>query len=387
MVHTSGISLSLYLIQASMLKKIFALCSSLLLCSQLALAQTATPTRDSIYNYADFMPIPMMRACEQLQDSTWTVDTLRDCGLYQLNALIAKELRYPHEAVRDSIQGRVILSFVIDTTGVMSDWTIVKDIGGGCGAEAVRMFRDMTVAGLRWVPAMHLQKRVPLRMMWPIKFAIRAYTPPVSYTSDSGIEVYTEPDSVAYFNAGEEALLQYITERLDYPAAENDSCRVGVMEFSLLIMPDQTIEIEHMVDFSGLGLDYQWEAIKMLNSSKGLWTPGQYKGKAVPTVYPLRVLFKSDAAVCKAANKQFDASIMLHADGLAAYDAENYDLAITKYTEALAITPRNTEFLYFRGSSYASKGNTAEACKDYTAIKNIIGKVWFQHIYQLMCTN
>jgi TonB family protein len=344
-------------------------------------------TKDSVFTYADFMPIPLMRSCELKADTTWNFDSLRVCGLDELNKLIAKEMRYPQEALQAKTQGRVIVSFVVDTLGQITDAKIVKDIGGGCGAEAVRIFEEMGKAGLRFIPAVHEKKRVKLQMMWPIKFKITEYTPPIFYVNNSGQKIYTEPDSFAHFRAGEDALLTYITQKLNYPATEKGSCKTGIMEFSLLVRPDKTAEIEHFVDFSSLGFEYQWEASKLFNSMAGMWQPAMYHDTAVMSMYSVRILFKSDAPACTAANERFDQSVLTFADALVAYDKPDYPSAVTLFTKAIELAPTNTEYLYYRGSAHAAAGDKPAACVDYKAIKERLGMVWFPQIYRLMCEN
>lgn len=54
---------------------------------------------------------------------------------------IEKELKYPIMARRNRIQGQCIVSFTLNTDGTMSGIKLVKNIGGGCGEEALRIVR------------------------------------------------------------------------------------------------------------------------------------------------------------------------------------------------------------------------------------------------------
>jgi TonB family protein len=354
-------------------------------CGFQAAAQANATIQDSVHNYADFMPIPLLRSCEAASDSTWTFDSLRVCGLSELNALIAREMRYPEAAIKEKTQGRVIVSFVVDTFGRVGDVQIVKDIGNGCGAESVRIFEELSKAGLQFLPAMQERKRVKLRMMWPIKFKIREYVPPVYQVNAAGLKIYTEPDSFAQFSAGEDSLMNYITNKLVYPASERASCKTGVMEFSLLVKPDRTAEIEHFVDFNSLGFEFQWEASKLFNGMAGMWQPAMYHDTAVLSMHSVRILYKSDAPACAAANERFDQSVLTFADALVAYDKPDYAAAVALFTKALELAPTNTEYLYYRGSAHAAAGDKAAACLDYKAIREQLGTVWFPQLYRLMC--
>ncbi|RYU79016.1 energy transducer TonB [Hymenobacter persicinus] len=54
---------------------------------------------------------------------------------------IEKELKYPIMARRNRIQGTCIVSFTLNTDGTMSGIKLVKNVGGGCGEEALRLTR------------------------------------------------------------------------------------------------------------------------------------------------------------------------------------------------------------------------------------------------------
>ncbi|AYA36567.1 energy transducer TonB [Hymenobacter oligotrophus] len=54
---------------------------------------------------------------------------------------IYKELKYPLMARRNRIQGTCIVSFTLNPDGSMSGVKLVKQIGGGCGEEALRVVK------------------------------------------------------------------------------------------------------------------------------------------------------------------------------------------------------------------------------------------------------
>ncbi|UOQ70607.1 energy transducer TonB [Hymenobacter cellulosilyticus] len=62
-------------------------------------------------------------------------------GQEAMYAFIEKELKYPVMARRNRIQGTCIVSFTLNTDGTMTGHKLVKNIGGGCGEEALRVAR------------------------------------------------------------------------------------------------------------------------------------------------------------------------------------------------------------------------------------------------------
>jgi protein TonB len=62
---------------------------------------------------------------------------------YEFNKYLAENIHYPDTARMNNIQGRVIVKFVVNEDGSISDCTIIKGIGGGCDEEALRVAKNM----------------------------------------------------------------------------------------------------------------------------------------------------------------------------------------------------------------------------------------------------
>jgi protein TonB len=58
-----------------------------------------------------------------------------------------ENLKYPEEAFRQNISGEVVLSFIVETNGLISHIIPEKPLGGGCTQEAIRI-----VELLKWMP-------------------------------------------------------------------------------------------------------------------------------------------------------------------------------------------------------------------------------------------
>jgi TonB family protein len=79
-----------------------------------------------------------------------------------------KTIVYPAAADKNSIQGTVVVTFIVREDGSITDATCVKDIGGGCGAEAVRVVGLMP----NWNPGQTQGKNVPVRYTLPVRFRL-----------------------------------------------------------------------------------------------------------------------------------------------------------------------------------------------------------------------
>jgi TonB family protein len=85
-------------------------------------------------------------------------------GLDSLNVYVKTHLKYPLSAKRDSIEGKVIVQFFVDTTGFVSDVTVIQSVRLDIDKEAVRVISEMP----KWVGT-----NVRVKYKLPINFFIQ----------------------------------------------------------------------------------------------------------------------------------------------------------------------------------------------------------------------
>ena len=81
---------------------------------------------------------------------------------------LAQNIQYPEDARKNGIQGRVALSFVVEKDGSLSTIQVLRDIGGGCGQEAVRIVKMMP----KWTPGMQRNRPVRVKYTLPVSFKL-----------------------------------------------------------------------------------------------------------------------------------------------------------------------------------------------------------------------
>lgn len=89
-------------------------------------------------------------------------------GLEQFYKFVGKNLKYPAQARRLGIEGKVFVHFVVDRDGSLSDIKVVKGIGAGCDAEVERIIHKSP----KWNPGKQRGEPVRVRMMMPITFRL-----------------------------------------------------------------------------------------------------------------------------------------------------------------------------------------------------------------------
>lgn len=80
-----------------------------------------------------------------------------------------RELRYPEEAIKDSIQGVTSLSFVINTEGRVEHVNVEHSLGGAFDLEAVRLIEHMPP----WKPAVLNGTPVSSKVSVPVTFQVK----------------------------------------------------------------------------------------------------------------------------------------------------------------------------------------------------------------------
>ncbi|TGE21976.1 energy transducer TonB [Hymenobacter aquaticus] len=81
---------------------------------------------------------------------------------------IQKNLRYPALARKKNIQGKVLVEFMVQKDGSLTDVKLVKRLGAGCDEEALRLIK----AAPKWEPALYQGKPVKQKMVLPVLFQL-----------------------------------------------------------------------------------------------------------------------------------------------------------------------------------------------------------------------
>ena len=89
-------------------------------------------------------------------------------GMAAFYKYVGDKMKYPPQARRMGIDGKVFVEFVINKDGSISDVKAVKGIGAGCDEEAVRVVQSAPA----WTPGKQRGKPVKQRMVLPITFKL-----------------------------------------------------------------------------------------------------------------------------------------------------------------------------------------------------------------------
>lgn len=87
------------------------------------------------------------------------------------NNYIMNKLEYPTDALKMGLKGQVVVSFVIEQSGQISNVTVLEPLAAGCTEEALRLIKS-----LKWYPAIVNEKAVRTQMTSSIGFGVSSST-------------------------------------------------------------------------------------------------------------------------------------------------------------------------------------------------------------------
>ncbi len=89
-------------------------------------------------------------------------------GTAALFQYLHDHIKYPLLARESNIQGTVYVYFVVESDGSITNFKVVRSVGGGCDEEAVRIVKSMP----RWKPGLQHSRPVRVSFNLPVKFVL-----------------------------------------------------------------------------------------------------------------------------------------------------------------------------------------------------------------------
>lgn len=96
----------------------------------------------------------------------------KSCADQELLQFISMTIKYPDEARENGNEGMVVISFIVMEDGTIASPTILRNVKGGCGEEALRVVLLMNELPNRWSPGKQDGKKVRVKYNLPVKFKL-----------------------------------------------------------------------------------------------------------------------------------------------------------------------------------------------------------------------
>ena len=90
-------------------------------------------------------------------------------GQKALMAYLAENVQYPKDMKDTCAQGKVVVSFVVERNGCITEPKVVKSVCQALDKEALRVVRSMP----KWIPGSQNGERVRVRYIIPVTFRLK----------------------------------------------------------------------------------------------------------------------------------------------------------------------------------------------------------------------
>ncbi|MDE6553655.1 MAG: energy transducer TonB [Muribaculaceae bacterium] len=219
-------------------------------------------------------------------------------GIKALYKYLEKEVKYPRKAEENYVEGRVLVKFVINEEGCVTNPSVIQSVSPELDAEALRVVKSFP----KWNSAWDDGKRVPYYYVLPIQFRIPR---PIIEILDSLVEpklvfanmteitkdnnVSKVPEIPATFSGGMKGLNKYIGKEARYPrkAAKNKVDGLVLVKF---VINEKGYVTKPSV-IQGVSPELDAEALRLVKSLPR-WNAAWDDGKRVPYDYVLPIQFR-----------------------------------------------------------------------------------------------
>lgn len=232
---------------------------------------------------AMFFSVPASSQCriERLEDSTIVFSSTHQDPQFRggeraLMKYLQDNIRYPAQAVKDSVEGRVVVQFVIDSLGYVGEAKVLRSVRRDLDQEALRVVKTLP----RFSPGRENGKSVNALFTLPVTFKLKSDDAPA------------EPEVVvvdAAFPGGEDALEQFLKEHIKYPAKAVKKRVEGRVDVAFIV--DKTGKLHDFRVVKSADKDLDREALRVCRLLPD-FNPATKNGEPVEVLYTISIRFK-----------------------------------------------------------------------------------------------
>ncbi len=272
----------------------------------------ATEGMEEVFKVVEEMP--RFIGCEDLPEAE-----RKACANKKMLEYVYTSIKYPAAARNSNIQGVVVASFIVEKDGSISNTKILREIGGGCEEEVLRVTSSMP----DFIPGKQSGKNVRVQYHLPVKFKLEGPTtkssivtkegeiiptppsppapptPPTPPSPPTPIDCYKVVEEMPLFPGtsnqatSKKELISFVYTNLKYPKIAANSAIQGTAVVNFVISKEGKVINPKIVRSIGGGTDEEiLRVVDLMNALPQNWTPGKQRGKNVNVEYNLPVKFK-----------------------------------------------------------------------------------------------
>ena len=217
-------------------------------------------------------------------------------GMGECMKYLAKNIKYPTEAIEKGIQGRVIVQMVVTKEGYIADTKIARGIDPLLDTEALRVVSNMP----NWKPGKQKGEAVNVMYTLPVMFRLdgdadkkEAATPKEADTqTEAKVDentIFQVVQEMPEFPGGMAECMKWLGKNVNYPATAMEKGIQGRVIIQFVVERDGSITEPTVA--RGIDPDLDKEALRVVSAMPN-WIPGKQRGQAVRVKYTLPVMFR-----------------------------------------------------------------------------------------------
>lgn len=194
---------------------------------------------------------------------------------------VQSQIRYPAEALKRGIEGRVVLSFIVERDGSVSTIELLQSPDRILSEEA----RRVVSSSPKWTPGRQNGHLVRVRYMLPVDFSIPKKETAAQSTAAQKPGVASMQFEIGNLNA----FRSWAMQRLRYPAGAREQQTEGSVVATFTVGRDGRVDDIHI---AGKPDPQLAEEVRRVVKASPAWSPATRNGEATTVTVTLPVSFR-----------------------------------------------------------------------------------------------
>ena len=224
--------------------------------------------------------LPVLFKLEErtLADAVSKLPETKPVATYDCEKYIREHIQYPINAYVKKIQGEVLIGFIVNEDGSISDCNVQNGLGWGCDEAALKVVKSMP----KWKPGSIDGKSVKSKTYLSVPFYI-------SNDEKESIEYATVYNYVEQEPSPGFDIAAYLKQNVQYPEEATNKKTQGTVIVKFIV--NQNGKIYDCRVIKGVGNGCDEEAVRIVKNMPH-WKPGKQNGKPVKVYFTLPIIFK-----------------------------------------------------------------------------------------------
>ncbi|GAB2986417.1 M56 family metallopeptidase [Mucilaginibacter puniceus] len=196
---------------------------------------------------------------------------------------MAANIRYPADDRKNNVTGRVVLQFVVEKDGSLTNIKVVRSPSAAMGQEAVRVLSNSP----KWEPGKQGGSAVRAQFTIPVNFTLDKKIDD-DYSKVQYNKIYDAVDIMPYPKGGTKTFLEYLKQNLKYPEADKNNKVEGRVTTQLVVEADGRLTNIKVLKSPTTSMAN--EAVRVLKNAPK-WNPAIQKGRKIRLQYTVPINF------------------------------------------------------------------------------------------------